>query len=88
MPRRLRPTAFSAALRDLRHQRGMTMRVVADLAGPTVTSLQSYETGHRLPEPETVAEIAKILRTDLTPLLRLWLRARVGDHLADLILGG
>ena len=88
MPRHLRPTAFSATLRELRHQRGMTMRVVADLAGPTVTSLQSYETGYRLPEPETVAAIATVLRVNPAHLLRLWLRARVGDHLADLILGG
>lgn len=86
MPRKpARPTAFSAALRAARKRRGQSIRVVADLMGLAPPSLQAYEYGYTLPEPGTVVQIAEQLSVNPAPLLRLWVRAKVGDDLAGLV---
>lgn len=78
---------LGAALRAARHRRGLSITVTANLIGSQHATLQSWETGFRLPEPGVILALAEVLQTDPVPLLWCWLRDRVGDDVTALMLG-
>lgn len=60
-----------AALRRRRAQRRLSLSDLADLSGVSETTINSWELGHALPTPSTLATVAKALGTriaDLAPV--------------------
>ena len=57
---------FGEWLRQLREQRALPLRVVADAAGMDLAHLQKIEHGQRLPTEEQTRELAKFFGVDET----------------------
>jgi transcriptional regulator with XRE-family HTH domain len=60
--------ALGAAIRHLRHERGMTQEALAHEAGVTVSHLSLIERGHSNPTWATVTSIVKGLTISLVDL--------------------
>jgi transcriptional regulator with XRE-family HTH domain len=60
---------FGKRLRSLREDRGLTQRELAARLHTPVPQISRYETGFCLPNAETLAELADVLRIDLDELL-------------------
>jgi len=60
---------FGKRLRSLREDRGLTQRELATRLHTPVPQISRYETGFCLPNAETLAELADVLRIDLDELL-------------------
>ncbi len=61
-----RPARLGEWLRQLRDQRGLALREVADAAGMDLAHLQKIELGHRLPTAEQTSRLAKFFQLDET----------------------
>lgn len=64
---------FGVRIRELRHQRGMTLRGLAEATGVDFTYLSKIENGRvpYTPAPETIRALATALDCDPLELLRL-----------------
>ena len=64
---------FGTRLRELRRERGMTLRALADAAGLDFTYLSKIENGRAgyFPGADTIRELAQILEVDALDLLHL-----------------
>jgi transcriptional regulator with XRE-family HTH domain len=64
---------FGSRLRELRQERGLTLRTLADAAGVDFTYLSKIENGKAgyLPGVETIRELAQALEVDAIELLQL-----------------
>lgn len=64
---------FGAYLKELRVNKGLTLRQLADLTGYTNSYLSQIETGKKgkMPTPELITKLAEHLGTDQFNLLRL-----------------
>lgn len=51
-------------MRQLREQRGLTLREVADAAGMDLAHLQKIELGQRLPTEQQASQLAKFFKLD------------------------
>ena len=60
---------FSAKLRDLRKQAGMTQQQLADKLGITKSVVSYYELSERTPSPEVLKDLAMIFRVSTDYLL-------------------
>ena len=60
---------FSAKLRDLRKQAGMTQQQLADKLGITKSVVSYYELSERTPSPEVLKDLALIFRVSTDYLL-------------------
>lgn len=56
-------TNFSARLRDLLNERGMTQRRLAEQVGCTEAAISHYVKGDRVPRARVLAKIAATLQT-------------------------
>jgi transcriptional regulator with XRE-family HTH domain len=63
-----RPARLGEWLRQLREQRELTLREVADEAGMDLAHLQKIELGQRLPTEEQTARLAKFFKLDETEI--------------------
>ena len=61
-----RPIRLGEWLRQLREQRGLTLREVAEAAGMDLAHLQKIELGQRLPTEEQNSRLAKFFKLDET----------------------
>lgn len=61
-----RPLRLGEWLRQLREQRTLTLRAVADAAGMDLAHLQKIELGQRLPTEEQTSRLAKYFKLDET----------------------
>ena len=52
-------TAFSQRLRDLRTEKGLTQKQLAEILGTTDDSIYSWERGRSQPSFETLRDIAR-----------------------------
>jgi transcriptional regulator with XRE-family HTH domain len=66
-------TGFGARLRELRQERGMTLRSLAEAAGVDFTYLSKIENERveHLPSAETIRDLAQALEVDAMELLQL-----------------
>jgi transcriptional regulator with XRE-family HTH domain len=62
----LRPARLGEWLRQLREERGLTLREVADAVGTDLAHLQKIELGQRLPTEEQTGRLAKYFKLDET----------------------
>ncbi|MCI0641033.1 MAG: helix-turn-helix domain-containing protein [Gemmataceae bacterium] len=64
---------FGSRLRELRHKKGMTLRLLAEAAGVDFTYLSKIENDRveYLPGVETIRDLAQALEVDAIELLRL-----------------
>ena len=60
---------FGKRLRELREERGMTQRELAQRLHVHVPAISRYETGFGLPNAETLVELAAVLRLNVDVLL-------------------
>ena len=60
---------FSAKLKDLRKQAGMTQQQLADKLGITKSVVSYYELSERTPSPEVLKDLALIFRVSTDYLL-------------------
>lgn len=60
---------FARRVRQLREQRGLSQRQLAELLKTDVMQISRYERGIGLPSLETCVELAAILRTSMDDLL-------------------
>ena len=61
-----KPIRLGEWLRQLREQRGLALREVADAAGMDLAHLQKIELGQRLPTEEQTRRLAKFFKLDET----------------------
>jgi transcriptional regulator with XRE-family HTH domain len=61
-----RPVRLGEWLRQLREQRGLPLREVADAAGMDLAHLQKIELGQRLPTEKQTARLAKFFKLNET----------------------
>lgn len=61
-----RPVRLGEWLRQLREQRGLPLREVADAAGMDLAHLQKIELGQRLPTEQQTRRLAKFFKLDET----------------------
>jgi len=71
---------FGKRLRSLREDRGLTQRELAARLHTPVPQISRYETGFCLPNAETLAELADVLRIDLGELLLGRKNGNLGDE--------
>ena len=71
---------FGKRLRSLREDRGLTQRELAARLHTPVPQISRYETGFCLPNAETLAELADVLRIDLDELLLGRKNGNLGDE--------
>jgi transcriptional regulator with XRE-family HTH domain len=66
-------TGFGARLRELRQEKGMTLRALAEAAGVDFTYLSKIENDRveHLPSAETIRDLAQALEVDAMELLQL-----------------
>lgn len=66
-------TGFGTKLRELRQERGMTLRALAEAAGVDFTYLSKIENDRveHLPSAETIRDLAQALEVDAMELLKL-----------------
>jgi transcriptional regulator with XRE-family HTH domain len=55
-------------LREVREQRGLTARVLADRAGVSFVTISRIENGHMSPTVDMVEKLAKALRVHISEL--------------------
>lgn len=60
---------FGQRLRDLRKQKNLTQKQLADLIGVKNSIISFYEIGDRFPSPEIVIKLAAVLHTSTDYLL-------------------
>lgn len=60
---------FSETLRNVREDRGLSRKQVADSIGVTVSSYASYETGRREPKYAILRKLSKVLNVSVDYLL-------------------
>ena len=60
---------FGQRLRDLRKQKNLTQKQLADLIGVKNSIISFYEVGDRFPSPEIVIKLAAVLHTTTDYLL-------------------
>lgn len=80
--------AFATALRETRRRAGLSRAVLAVRANVSEYALRDAERGLWLPHPALLVQLADPLDVEPAPLLWLWLRAKIGDDLADLMAEG
>jgi transcriptional regulator with XRE-family HTH domain len=61
--------AIGPRLRQLRHARGLTLAVVAERSGLSVSALSRVETGHRQPTLDLLVPLARTYRVSLDQLV-------------------
>lgn len=60
---------FARRLRDLRDQRGVTQKDLADLLGVQVALVSRYERGLSVPSAATLVDLARVLQVSTDELL-------------------
>lgn len=60
---------FGQRLRNLRKQKNMTQKQLADLIGVKNSIISFYEVGDRFPSPEIIVKLAAVLHTSTDYLL-------------------
>ena len=69
--RRAQREAFRHALKAARHERRLSQRAVARAVGRTPSAVWQWEEGRGAPDPETVAELERLLELEPNSLARL-----------------
>lgn len=64
--------AFSDKLRDLRQEKNLSQKTLADMAGVSQASIYQWEKGTRIPKIKQVRNIALILGVTLSDLIDDW----------------
>lgn len=60
---------FGERLRELRKQKNLTQKQLADLIGTKNSIISFYEVGDRLPSPEVIIKLASVLHVSADYLL-------------------
>ena len=78
-----RPVRIGEWLRQLREQRGLPLRQVADAAGMDLTHLQKIELGQRQPTEQQAGRLAKFFKLDETQIQAQRIAEKFRHEFAD-----
>src|SRR5688572_26271279 len=82
-----RAAALGTRIRQLRRERGLTQRALAERVPMSAANLSRIENGEQgPPSEETIARLAKVLNADQGELLRLAGRAAGGPNFEEAVL--
>lgn len=59
---------FRDKIRQLREEKGLTQKQIADLAGLATVTIQNYELGKREPSFKAIQKLSQVFGVDLTDL--------------------
>lgn len=75
----MRASDFGKRLRTLREERGLSQRELAERIRTRAPQVSRYETGAYMPNAETLASLAEVLRVDVDALLLGRVDGKPGD---------